>query len=119
MALAVRGATYLRTHLVPGQVVDPFVIVDHVGRAYAAARNAQGHGAPAKRDPNVTGAAFEVTLQVLLDHVADVRARYPDPALPPTGLRVNNPPYGHALASRVQRWRQPSGVRAPSTTRGC
>lgn len=78
-ALAARGTAYLTEHLTPVPGADPFPVIDHVGRAYAAERVAQGFGAPARRDPNVTGAAFEVTLQVLLDRLAGVTtAREPE-----------------------------------------
>ncbi len=70
--LARRGAEYLSTHMVDGQVVDPLQLIDHVGREYAAERQRQGLPPPRKRDPNVTGGAFEATLQVLIAEVCGV-----------------------------------------------
>jgi hypothetical protein len=46
---------------------DPFALVDRIGKAYLAERREQGFAPPQKtRDPNITGAAFETSLQVLI-----------------------------------------------------
>lgn len=71
--LAKRAAEYLATHLVPGETCDVFAIIDHIGKAYTEERVKQGFGAPqAKRDPNVTGNAFETSLQVLIGKLCQV-----------------------------------------------
>jgi len=44
-ALADRGADYLAEHLTPVAGADPYPVIDHIGRAYAAERTAQGFGA--------------------------------------------------------------------------
>ncbi|MUL49063.1 hypothetical protein FZI85_19780 [Mycobacterium sp. CBMA293] len=65
--LADHAADYLKEHLVAGSTCDPFALVDQIGSAYLAERAKQGLGPPKKkRDPNVTGAAFETSLQVLI-----------------------------------------------------
>lgn len=71
--LAGRAADYLATHLVPGEIRDPIAVVDHIGKAYIVERANQGFGPPQKkRDPNVTGAAFETALQVLIGKLCGV-----------------------------------------------
>ncbi|AUZ33641.1 hypothetical protein C3B78_03600 [Arthrobacter sp. PGP41] len=71
--LAARAADYLATHLVPGETRDPLTIVDQIGKARAEVRANQGFGPPkTKRDPNVTGAAFETALQVLVEKLCGV-----------------------------------------------
>ncbi|WP_432245740.1 hypothetical protein ACRB8A_05015 [Arthrobacter sp. G.S.26] len=71
--LAGRAADYLETHLVPGETRDPFAVVDQIGKAYIEERANQGFVAPKKkRDPNVTGAAFETVLQVLIGKLCGV-----------------------------------------------
>ena len=78
--LADRAAAYLSEHLVTGKSCDPFKIVDQIGSAYRAERANQGLGPPKKaRDPNVTGAAFETSLQVLIGKLSGVTpSRTPD-----------------------------------------
>lgn len=76
-ALAERGRTYLEQHLLQVPVSDVEPYIDLIGKAYSAERALQGYSPTFKR-PNVTGAAFEVTLQVLLEEVSGVRpARTP------------------------------------------
>jgi len=76
-ALAERGRDYLEHHLLQAPVTNVEPHIDLVGRAYAAERVRQGYSAVFKR-PNVTGAAFEVTLQVLLEEISGVHpARTP------------------------------------------
>ncbi|MEU2200618.1 hypothetical protein [Isoptericola sp. NPDC019482] len=71
--LADRAASYLAEHLVPDRTCDPFKIVDRIGKAYLAERSKQGLGPPKKkRDPNVTGAAFETALQVIIGKLCGV-----------------------------------------------
>lgn len=69
--LANRGAEYLRRHLVPGGTSDPFAIVNHIGRKYDEGRLTQGFEPMKRRDPNVTGAAFETALQVVISQLTD------------------------------------------------
>ncbi|MFC0674514.1 hypothetical protein [Brachybacterium hainanense] len=78
--LADRAADYLSTHLVPGSTCDPFALVDHIGAAYGNERSSQGFGPlQKKRDPNVTGAAFETSLQVIIGKLCGVTpSRTPD-----------------------------------------
>ncbi|YAL83308.1 hypothetical protein ACMYYO_00450 [Dermacoccaceae bacterium W4C1] len=78
--LADRAAAYLAANLVPGRPCDPFSLIDHIGRAYIAERANQGFGPPQKkRDPNVTGAAFETSLQVIIGKLCAVTpSRTPD-----------------------------------------
>lgn len=72
------GADYLAQHLGTSSC-NPFEMIDHVGRAYALERKTQGFGPPDRRDPNVTGAAFETVLQVLIgDLCGVVPSRTPD-----------------------------------------
>lgn len=78
LALANSAADYLAEHLVPGSRRDPFPLIDHIGRAYAEERARQGFEAK-KRDPNVTGTAFETSLQILIQRVCGVApSRTPD-----------------------------------------
>lgn len=71
--LAARAENYLAAHLIPGGTHDPFAAIDQIGRAYIKERANQGFGPPQrKRDPNVTGAAFETTLQVLIGKLCGV-----------------------------------------------
>ncbi|WP_277209178.1 hypothetical protein [Isoptericola croceus] len=71
--LADRAAGYLAAHLVPGRKCDPFKVVDQIGKAYLAERSTQGFAPPQKkRDPNVTGAAFETSLQVIIGKLCGV-----------------------------------------------
>lgn len=71
--LAARAADYLARHLVPGETCDPFELVDHIGKAYIVERANQGFRPPEKkRDPNITGAAFETALQVLIGKLCGV-----------------------------------------------
>lgn len=71
--LATRAEEYLAAHLIPGGTHDPFAVVDQIGKAYIKERANQGFGPPQKkRDPNVTGAAFETTLQVLIEKLCKV-----------------------------------------------
>lgn len=71
--VAGRAADYLATHLAPGETRNPFTVVDQIGKAYIEERANQGFGPPAKkRDPNVTGAAFETVLQVLIGKLCGV-----------------------------------------------
>ncbi|MCK8616134.1 hypothetical protein [Gordonia sp. C13] len=78
--LAERAADYLAANMVVGAECDPFEVVDHIGRAYIAERARQGFGPPQKkRDPNVTGAAFETSLQVIIGKLCGViPSRTPD-----------------------------------------
>ncbi len=71
-ALAERGRSYLEQHLLTAPVSDVEPHIDLLGKAYAAERARQGFS-PTFNRPNVTGAAFEVTLQVLLEEVSGVR----------------------------------------------
>lgn len=71
--LAARAADYLATNLLPGETCDPFAVVDQIGRAYISERAKQGFEPPKKkRDPNVTGIAFETVLQVLIGKLCGV-----------------------------------------------
>jgi hypothetical protein len=48
-------------------------LVDQIGKAYIAERAKQGFGPPQKkRDPNVTGAAFETALQVIIGKLCGI-----------------------------------------------
>lgn len=71
-ALADRGRRYLEQNLLPVPVSDVDPHIDLIGKAYAAERERQGFSRTFTR-PNVTGAAFEVTLQVLLEEISGVR----------------------------------------------
>jgi hypothetical protein len=75
--LADRGRGFLEEHLLPSPVTDVEPYIDFIGKAYAQERASQGFSPDFER-PNVTGAAFEVLLQVLLEDVSGVRpARAP------------------------------------------
>lgn len=73
-ALARRGAEYLAEHLTPqGYDGDLLNIIDFIGDEYRRERERQAFGPPKKkRDPNITGAAFEATLQVLIERLCEV-----------------------------------------------
>lgn len=78
--LACRGADYLAANLSPayeGSVLD---LVDYIGDEYRRERVLQRTPLPQKvRDPNVTGAAFETVLQVLIERIVGViPSRTPD-----------------------------------------
>lgn len=79
-AFADRAGSYLATHLSALGPCDPFDVVDQIGKAYTAERARQGFAPPAKkRDPNVTGAAFETSLQVIISRLCGVTpSRTPD-----------------------------------------
>ena len=66
-----RAANYLRDHLSSLGQCDPFMIVNHLGKADDALRLSQGFE-PKKRDPNVTGAAFETAVQVLIGELCGI-----------------------------------------------
>lgn len=78
--LAVRGAEYLRANLVPGGYKgDIFGLVDFIGDEYQMERKRQGFAPIQKRDPNTTGATFEVALQLLIERLCAVTpARTPE-----------------------------------------
>ncbi len=69
-ALSNRGTDYLRANLLPGGVANPFPFVDFIGRRYAFERVQQGFAPPKGRDPNITGAALEVALQVIIGRIS-------------------------------------------------
>lgn len=72
-AFANSAARYLSTELSALGPCNPYELVDQIGKAYVEERARQGFGAPVKkRDPNITGAAFETTLQVLVDKLCGV-----------------------------------------------
>lgn len=68
-ALARRGADCLRESLLPHAVQSPFPFLDQIGRRCAHGRRCQGPVPPAQRDPNVTGTALEVALQVMIGRI--------------------------------------------------
>lgn len=67
--LADRGAEYLRRHFVDNRTTDPFALIDFIGRKYDRERLSQGHEPMKRRDSNVTGAAFETALQVVISEL--------------------------------------------------
>jgi hypothetical protein len=72
-AFADAAAAYLENNMSALGHVDPFSVVDQIGKAYVAERDRQGFAPPQKkRDPNVTGAAFETSLQVIIDRLCGV-----------------------------------------------
>ncbi len=66
-----RAASYLTSNLSSFGACDPMTIVDQIGKADAAVRKAQGFG-PKKRDPNVTGVAFETVIQVVIGELCGI-----------------------------------------------
>lgn len=78
--LADRGAEYLRANLVPGGYDgDLFGLVDFIGEEYQRERKRQGFEPVRRRDPNTTGAAFEVALQLIIERLCAVTpARTPE-----------------------------------------
>lgn len=78
--LADRGAEYLRNNLVTGGYEgNLFDLVDFIGDEYQLERKRQGHDPIKRRDPNTTGAAFEVALQLIIERICDVvPARTPE-----------------------------------------
>lgn len=77
---AERGAQYLRTRLAAGGDCNPFEVVDQLGRARNAEVVSQGLPEPKRRDQNVTGAAFETALQVVIGRLTGSTA-YRTPSL--------------------------------------
>jgi hypothetical protein len=71
-ALAKRGEQFLREHLVPDGEAAPEELLDQVARRYALERDAQGFSPTAWQRNNVTGAAFEATLQVLIGRISGI-----------------------------------------------
>jgi hypothetical protein len=73
-----RAAKYLESQLCASGSCDPFLVVNQLGKADDAERRKQGFE-PKKRDPNVTGAAFETVIQVLIGELCGVLpSRTPD-----------------------------------------
>ena len=78
-AFSARAADYLRQNLSGLGPCNPFAVVDQLGNADVADRLAKGFPRPKKRDPNVTGTAFETAIQVLINHLCGVLpARTPE-----------------------------------------
>jgi hypothetical protein len=74
-----RAADYLRSNLGAEKPCDPFQLVNQLGLADIEEKVGKGFPPPKKRDPNVTGAAFETVIQVLIGELCGVTAsRTPD-----------------------------------------
>jgi hypothetical protein len=78
--LADRGARYLEEHLTPASYGGNLLeLIDYIGDEYRGERKLQRHAPPKKRDPNVTGTAFEVVLQLIIERICGVMpARTPE-----------------------------------------
>lgn len=77
--LAKRGEEYLAANLAPESGVSLEDLVNHLGRAYADERGAQGLSRERWQRNNVTGNGFEATMQVLIDRLCGVLpSRSPD-----------------------------------------
>lgn len=66
-----RAAEYLKEHLCLSPC-DPFDVVDQIGKADTIERAKQNFGPAPRRDANVTGAAFETVIQVLINELSGV-----------------------------------------------
>lgn len=72
-AFAAKGQAFLDANLCQHGPCNSLALVNHIGRAYDQERIAQGHSPTAKRDPNMTGTAFEVVIQQLIEDLCGVR----------------------------------------------
>jgi hypothetical protein len=75
MALAKRGASFLEENFAN----DPQDVIDLVGKAYSAERVNQGLKASGWQRNNVTGASFEVALQLLTERINGVKPKRTPP----------------------------------------
>jgi hypothetical protein len=74
-----RAKKYLESNLCLSGACDPVSLVNQLGKADDAERIKQGFQPVKKRDPNVTGTAFETVIQVLVGELCGVLpSRTPD-----------------------------------------